>query len=95
MHKIKAPYIFDLISKIQVHHKHNLRNENKYKLPKVSISRYKQSLIYQGLYLWNNLPNTLKMSPNYNVFKIKMIFGNKHIYLSIIQQALYQIIKSI
>ena len=73
LHKIKAPYIFDFITNIQVHHRHNLRNENKYKLPKVYILRYKQSLIYQGLYLWNNLPNTLKISPNYNVFKRKIL----------------------
>ena len=73
LHNIKATYMLNHINEIQTHHQHNLRNDDQHTLPKINILRSKQSLIYQGLSLYDKLPNAFKMSLNSNIFKKNII----------------------
>ena len=46
-----------------------LRNDEKFRLPKVEVLKFKQSLVYCGATIWDKLPSTVSDSPSVNVFK--------------------------
>ena len=69
----KSIYIKNEILSIQNHHCHRLRNDNLYRLPDVNVIRFKHSFLYQGINMWNNLPNSYKNNSNKNVFR-KQLF---------------------
>ncbi len=49
---------------------HSLRNSNgKLFIPKSNIDYLKRSFSYSGAFLWNNLPETLRLSPSLTSFK--------------------------
>ena len=70
---IKASYIKSDILSFQMELGYNLRFGDKLRLPSVRIIRFKHSLIYQGVYLWNSLPCTIKNIANKIAFK-KQLF---------------------
>ena len=53
------------ITCMQIDHNHNLRNNNLI-LPVVNIYKFKQSVLYQVICIWNKLPN-LKKNPSENI----------------------------
>ena len=56
------------IACMQTNHKHNLRNNN-LTLPAVNINKFKQSVLYQVIYTWNNLSNGIKNVLSLSKFK--------------------------
>ena len=72
---IKSAYIkLDILS-FQMELGYNLRFNDKLRLPSVEVIRFKHSLVYQGVDLWNSLPNSTKNTVNKLAFK-KQIFKN-------------------
>ena len=69
INEYKAPYINIKINEWQIHNEMELRNNNKLRLPKVKVLRYKQSLLYQGIVQWNILPYDIKTIQTVNSFK--------------------------
>ena len=51
-------------------HNHNLRRRQLPATPFVLLSSFKQkSLYFRGTDMWNSLPETLKLSDSFNIFK--------------------------
>ena len=52
-------------------HRHNLRNgNNRLAVPLVLLSSYKRKSLYiRGLHMWNDIPQSLKSSDSFNIFK--------------------------
>ena len=49
---------------------HNLRNTNLLTLPKVKTVKYgKNSLLFEGVKIWNHLPNDIRIAQNFPAFK--------------------------
>ena len=53
---------------MQTDHNYNLRNSN-LTLPAVNIYKFKQSVLYQVIYIWNNLSNDIKNVLSLSKFK--------------------------
>ena len=69
INEYEAPNINIKINEWQIHNAMELRNNNKLRLPKVKVLRYKQSLLYQGIVQWNILPYDIKTIQTVNSFK--------------------------
>ena len=65
---LKRQDIMIKIACMQTNHKHNLRNNN-LTLPAVNINKFKQSVLYQVIYTWNNLSNGIKNVLSLSKFK--------------------------
>ena len=72
----EAPYIYDDIEQHQVDHGVSLRNRENYRKPRVNNIKYKQSFLYSGLNLWNELSSDIRNKPNLNSFRNTL---NKHL----------------
>ena len=67
-------------------HQHNLRNRNHQVLitPLVLLSSYKKnSLHYRGMDMWRSIPDSLKLSESFNIFKknFKLYLQDEYIEL--------------
>ena len=50
-------------------HGYETRTSSNYYIPKPRIEKFKYSLAYRGPYIWNNLPQSLKLINNLDSFK--------------------------
>ena len=57
------------ILQCQINQSYSLRNSGLLRLPKIKRIRCKQSLMYQGIKLWNALPNLIRLSKSKCIFK--------------------------
>ena len=57
------------IMNLQTKPLYNTRGNSCLRLPKINILRYKQSLIYQGIMMWNTVPSHIKETKSIFVFK--------------------------
>ena len=64
----RASYIMNEIDSFQISHGHCLRI-NKYRLPYIRVYKFKQSLIYQFMLLYNSIPNNLNSILIFQSFK--------------------------
>lgn len=70
LHGISPNYLSDLVVMEQDVHDYQLRgHELDIYLPKVNVEKYRQSLMYSGGQVWNNLNNHLKNINTVNTFK--------------------------
>ena len=68
--QLKYNELFTKICELQISHGHNLRSD-KLRLPSVDIYKFKQSIIYQVVSKWNEIPNDLKRVNSLPGFKRK------------------------
>ena len=61
-------YLLQFMSSYQPTHEYNTR-DRPLRLPTVSKERYRQSFIYQGTKLWNDIPNSMKELNSLYTFK--------------------------
>ena len=51
-------------------HNHDLRNSSLHIIPLILLSSYKRRSVHiRGVDLWNNIPESLKSSNSFNIFK--------------------------
>jgi hypothetical protein len=51
---------------------HNLRNNDKLLLPRVRTTHGQRTILFDGVQLYNKLPNHIKASESINIFKHKL-----------------------
>ena len=53
-------------------HLYSTRNKHTLSIPRHNLTKYRQSLMYQGPSTWNSIPQYVKQSPSISLFKNKM-----------------------
>ena len=61
-------------------HGYETRTSSNYYIPKPRIEKFKYSLAYRGPYIWNNLPQSLKLINNLDSFKRKLKSFYRNVY---------------
>ena len=61
-------YLVNYMMNYQPTHNYNTRDKS-LRLPEVSLERFRQSFMYQGSKLWNDLPNDVKQFRSLFSFK--------------------------
>ena len=76
----KYGYFHEKINSLQINIPYNVRN-NDLRLPFYRLSRCKQSIVYQGISAWNNIPTSIKEAKSVFSFKrnIKKYFNDRNI----------------
>ena len=82
IHKMKmgdAPqYLIEELTYVNEMQPYNLRNADNFRLNRVTTNAKKRCLFYNGLQLYNQLPNYIKNERNINMFKRNCSFYVKH-----------------
>ena len=71
-------YKSDLTSNSEPNHNYSTRNANNIILPLFRRSKTQRTIFYQGIILWNNLPEDLKAKRTEHTFK----FSVKTMYIA-------------
>lgn len=68
-HGLVPTYMNDNVILVNQIHDHNTRNRNDFRLPLTRSEQVKKNLFYNGLKMYNDLPNDMKEIISLNIFK--------------------------
>lgn len=66
-------YLKNEISFVSQHHNHNVRSKNNFRINFMKKSKSQRTIFFNGLNLFNKLPNDLKNEINLNRFKTLLV----------------------